>query len=190
MKAYYKVGQLVVIKCDSLVYYKVRQLLAKPSQVLQSVTVLLQSGTGITKCDDCCKVRQNIRKSEITESEALNLLYLKEKIQRKPLQLSRFLQVGLVLVGASCGGLIFVCFALNSVEAREGMPVLSFLDENRGNIIGGTTCSCLVCVFLFQLKVHRCSAMFFFFFFLRHKQRRALNFRLDLLTKKGKAGQC
>ena len=68
------------------------------------------------------------------------------------------------------------------------MPLLSFLDENRGNIIGGTTFSCLVNVFLFQFKVHRCSAIFFFF--LGQKHRRALNFRLDLLTKKGKAGQC
>ena len=32
-------------------YYKVRQ-------VLQSVTILLQSATGITKCDDYYKVRQ------------------------------------------------------------------------------------------------------------------------------------
>ena len=56
--------------------------------------------------------------------------------------------------------LLFVCFALNSVEAREGMPLLLFLDENRGNIIGGTTFSCLVNVFLFQFKVHRCSGFF------------------------------
>ena len=41
------------------------------------------------------------------------------------------------------------------------MPLLSFFDENRGNIIGGTTFSCLVNVFLFQFKVHRCSAVFF-----------------------------
>ena len=49
-------------------YYKVRQLSllqsattsCKVLQVLQSVTILLQSGTGITKCDDCCKVRQNM----------------------------------------------------------------------------------------------------------------------------------
>ena len=71
LKAYYKVQQL---DC----YYKVRQLSllqsattsckvsqvlqsattsCKVSQVLQSVTVLFQSGTGITKCDDYCKVR-------------------------------------------------------------------------------------------------------------------------------------
>ena len=62
------------------------------------------------------------------------------------------------------------------------MLLLSFLDENRGNIIGGTTFSCLVNVFLFQFKVHRCSAIFFF---LRQKHMRALNFRLDLVTEKG-----
>ena len=39
-----------ITKCDKC-YYKVRQ-------VLQSVTILLQSATGITKCDDYCKVRQ------------------------------------------------------------------------------------------------------------------------------------
>ena len=43
MVCYYKVGQLF--------YYKVRQ-------VLQSVKILLQSATGITKCDDYYKVRQ------------------------------------------------------------------------------------------------------------------------------------
>ena len=36
------------------VYYKVRQVL------LQSATILLQSATGITKCDDYYKVRQYI----------------------------------------------------------------------------------------------------------------------------------
>ena len=39
-----------ITKCDKC-YYKVRQ-------VLQSVTILLQSATGITKCDDYYKVRQ------------------------------------------------------------------------------------------------------------------------------------
>ena len=46
-------------------YYEVRQLSilksattsCKVSQILQSVTVLFQSGTGTTKCDDYCKVR-------------------------------------------------------------------------------------------------------------------------------------
>ena len=67
--------QLVITKCDSFIYYKVRQLVItkcdsyfitkcdksyyKVRQVLQSVTVLLQSATGITKCDDYYKVRQN-----------------------------------------------------------------------------------------------------------------------------------
>ena len=39
-----------ITKCDKC-YYKVRQ-------VLQRVTILLQSATGITKCDDYYKVRQ------------------------------------------------------------------------------------------------------------------------------------
>ena len=39
--------------------------------------------------------------------------------------------------------------------------------------------------FLFQFKVHRCSA-FYYFYFLSPKHRRALNFRLDFLIKKGK----
>ena len=47
---YYKVRWSVITKCDKC-YYKVRQ-------VLQSVTILLQSATGITKCDDYYKVRQ------------------------------------------------------------------------------------------------------------------------------------
>ena len=67
--------QLVITKCDSFIYYKVRQLVItkcdsyfitkcdkcyyKMRQVSQSVTVLLQSATGITKCDDYYKVRQN-----------------------------------------------------------------------------------------------------------------------------------
>ena len=47
----------VCLSSDHLfqVYYKVRQVL------LQSVTILLQSATGITKCDDYYKVRQYIR---------------------------------------------------------------------------------------------------------------------------------
>ena len=43
-----------ITKCDKC-YYKVRQ-------VLQSVTILLQSATGITKCDDYYKVRQYNRR--------------------------------------------------------------------------------------------------------------------------------
>ena len=39
-----------ITNCDKC-YYKVRQ-------VLQNVTILLQSATGITKCDDYYKVRQ------------------------------------------------------------------------------------------------------------------------------------
>ena len=75
--------QLVITKCDSFIYYKVRQLVItkcdsyfitkcdkcyyKVRQVLQSVTVLLQSATGITKCDDYYKVRQNKQQFIIRE---------------------------------------------------------------------------------------------------------------------------
>ena len=52
---YYKVRWSVITKCDKC-YYKVRQ-------VLQSVTILLQSATGITKCDDYYKVRQYGRRT-------------------------------------------------------------------------------------------------------------------------------
>ena len=55
LKAYYKVRQLF--------YYKVRQVL------LQSATVLLQSATGITKCDDYYKVRQN----NVTQRKAVEV---------------------------------------------------------------------------------------------------------------------
>ena len=46
----------VITKCDR--YYKVWQFYYKVRQVLQSVTILLQSATGITKCDEYYKVRQ------------------------------------------------------------------------------------------------------------------------------------
>ena len=43
------------------------------------------------------------------------------------------------------------------------MPLLSFLDENRGNILVKLCfIVCLANVFLFQFKVHRCSAFFVF----------------------------
>ena len=41
------------------------------------------------------------------------------------------------------------------------MPLLSFLDENRGNILV-TLVFYLVNIFLFQFKVHHCSGFFFF----------------------------
>ena len=64
------------------------------------------------------------------------------------------------------------------------MPLLSFLDENLGNIyISDIKLFCLVNVFLFQFKVHRCSECVFFSF-LSLKHRRALNFRLDLLIER------
>ena len=46
-----KCGSYFITKLDKC-YYKVRQ-------VLQSLTILLQSATGITKYVDCNKVRQN-----------------------------------------------------------------------------------------------------------------------------------
>ena len=61
------------------------------------------------------------------------------------------------------------------------MPLLLFLDENRGNIIGGTTFSCLVNVFLFQFKVHRCRA--FFFFFLKAETQESPQFSLGYPDK-------
>ena len=76
-------------------------------------------------------------------------------------------QVGLLSVKfkfASCGSLIFICFALNSVEAREGMLFLLFLDKNRGNILSDIKFSCMVNVFLFQVKAYRCGAFFSSFF--------------------------
>ena len=58
-KCYYKVRQLFLLQSAMVCYYKVRQLFYyKVRQVLQSVTILLQSATGITKCDDYYKVRQ------------------------------------------------------------------------------------------------------------------------------------
>ena len=53
--------QLVSTKCDSLVYYKVRQVLLQSATAIlsQSATVSLLSATGIAKCDDYYKVRQN-----------------------------------------------------------------------------------------------------------------------------------
>ena len=44
--------------------------------------------------------------------------------------------------------------------------------------------SCMVNVFLFQVKAYRCGAFFFIFFDRGQKRRRALNFRLNFLTKK------
>ena len=44
-----------ITKCDDLL------LQSATAFLLQSVTILLQSATGITKCDDYYKVRQYIR---------------------------------------------------------------------------------------------------------------------------------
>jgi len=40
-----------------------------------------------------------------------------------------------VKVVASCGSIILACFALNSVEAPECMPLQTFLDEKRSNML-------------------------------------------------------
>ena len=66
-KVYYKVRwQLLqsataffITKCDSYFITKCGKCYYKVWQVLQSATILLQSATGITKCDDYYKVRQN-----------------------------------------------------------------------------------------------------------------------------------
>ena len=50
-----------ITKCDSFSITKRDKCYCKVRQVLQSVTILLQSATGTTKCDDCYKVRQNPR---------------------------------------------------------------------------------------------------------------------------------
>ena len=56
--------QLFLLQSAMVCYYKVRQLFYyKVRQVLQSVTILLQSATGITKCDDYYKVRQYGRRT-------------------------------------------------------------------------------------------------------------------------------
>ena len=55
---YYKERWSVITKCDSFFITKCDKYYYKVRQVLQSVTILLQSATGITKCDDYYKVRQ------------------------------------------------------------------------------------------------------------------------------------
>ena len=62
---YYKVRWSVITKCDSFFITKCDKCYYKVRQVLQSVTILLQSATGITKCDDYYKVRQYIRPLDI-----------------------------------------------------------------------------------------------------------------------------
>ena len=56
---FYKVRELVITKCDSYFVTNCDKCYYKGRQVLQSVTILLQSATGITKCVDYNKVRQN-----------------------------------------------------------------------------------------------------------------------------------
>ena len=57
-KCYYKVRWSVITKCDSFFVTKCDKCYYQVRQLLQSVTILLQSATGITKCDDYYKVRQ------------------------------------------------------------------------------------------------------------------------------------
>ena len=56
---FYKVRELVITKCDSYFVTNCDKCYYKGRQVLQSVTILLQSATGVTKCVDYNKVRQN-----------------------------------------------------------------------------------------------------------------------------------
>ena len=52
-KCYYKVRHVFLLQSAMICYYKVRQLFYyKVQQVLQSVIIILQSATSITKCDD------------------------------------------------------------------------------------------------------------------------------------------
>ena len=55
---YYEVRWSVITKCDNCFITKCDKCYYKVRQILQSVTILLQSATGITKCDDYYKVRQ------------------------------------------------------------------------------------------------------------------------------------
>ena len=57
--AYYKVRWTVVTNCDSFFITKCDTVYYKLRQVLQSAMDLLQIATGITKCDDYYKLRQN-----------------------------------------------------------------------------------------------------------------------------------
>ena len=58
MGLYYKMRQILLQNATN-VYYKMRQLFYyKMRQLLQIVTILLQSGTVITKSDVCYKLRQ------------------------------------------------------------------------------------------------------------------------------------
>ena len=57
--SYHKIRQPFITMCDSYFIAKCDKCYYKVRQVSQSVTVLLQSMTDITKCDDYYKVRQN-----------------------------------------------------------------------------------------------------------------------------------
>ena len=57
-QVYYKVRQVLLQSATAFFITKYDKCYYKVRQVLQSVTILLQSSTGITKCDDYYKVRQ------------------------------------------------------------------------------------------------------------------------------------
>ena len=57
---YYKVLWSVITKCDSFFITKCDKCYYKVRQVLQSVTILLQSATGITMCDSTDAPGDNI----------------------------------------------------------------------------------------------------------------------------------
>ena len=78
--------------------------------------------------------KKNSNQKVLSPSFVINYCIKKKKNPRKPLQLSCFFKFSWypVKVVASCGSIILACFDLNSVEAREGMPLLTFLDEKRG----------------------------------------------------------
>ena len=61
----YKVRWSVITKCDSFFITKCDKCYYKVRQVLQSVTILLQSATGITKCDDYYKVRRLLQSATV-----------------------------------------------------------------------------------------------------------------------------
>ena len=60
--------ELVITKCNSYFITKCDKCYYKVRQVLQSVTILLQSATGITKCVDYNKVRQNTPLASLSAS--------------------------------------------------------------------------------------------------------------------------
>ena len=77
---YYKVRWSVITKCDNFFITKCDKCYYKVRQILQSVTILLQSATGITKCDHYYKVRQYNERQEMMTSTItlLNTIYRRD----------------------------------------------------------------------------------------------------------------